>query len=202
MAESKTSICNQSLARFGAKRINDFDDASDTKPEALYCRLFFEQTTKALLKDHYWPFAKARVQLARDTTDPPFQYLYAYLLPSDFLRLIVFYNGSDHVTGKTEYSYELEGKRLLTDEEAVYLRYIRWLPDAGSWDALFTECFVLVLAKKLVLPLAQDTKIKADLDRDLFPLLKQVRAMDRQEQEVIGRNDLRTWREARYSDTA
>jgi hypothetical protein len=50
MAESKTSVCNMSLARFGAIRINDFDDASEAGTSIIYCRLFFDQTAKALMR--------------------------------------------------------------------------------------------------------------------------------------------------------
>lgn len=202
MAESKTSLCNQALARFGAKRINDFDDATDTKPEAIYCRLFFDQTAKALMKDHYWPFAKGRVQLSQDTTSPAFQYTYAFHLPNDFLRLIVVYNGSDLPSGKTYYTYEIQGKRLLTDESAIYLRYVKWVTDVGAWDPLFNECFILLLAQKLTMPLSQDIKLKQDIDKDLQFLMRKVRAMDRQEEQVIGRTDLRALTEARWTDIA
>ena len=196
-----TEVCNMSLARLGAKRINDYEDASDTKVEAIYCRLFYEQTAKALMRSHWWRFAKNRVQLSQDTTDPAFQWTYAYLLPNDFLRSILVYDGSNQPTGETEYDYELEGARLLSDESTVYLKYIRWVSDVPSWDPLFAECMVLSLARKLVIPCSQDLKLKKDIDDDLKPLMRQVRTLDRQEQYHVGRFSLRTWREARYSDT-
>lgn len=197
-----TEVANQALARLGAKRINDYGDSSDTKLEAVYCRLFYEQTAKALIRSHWWRFAKARVQLSQDTNTPAFQWTYAYLLPNDFLRAVIVYDGSDEPDGRTTYTYELEGDKLLCDESSVYLKYIRWVPDVPSWDALFVEVMVLSLAKKLVIPLSQDSKIKADIDRDLIPLMGKVRAMDRQEQERIGRADLRVWKDARWSDIA
>lgn len=202
MAVSTTSTCNQSLARLGATRIADYDDAGDTHPEAIYCRLFYEQTAKALMRSHWWRFAKDRVQLSQDTVVPAFQWAYAYHLPNDFLRAIMVYDGSDLGGGRTYSSYELEGSRLLIDESEVYLKYIRWVSDVPSWDPLFTEVFILVLAKKLCIPLSQDSKIKIDLDNDLVPLMRQVRALDRQEQEQIGRDELRTWNDARFSDIA
>jgi hypothetical protein len=197
-----TEVANQSLARFGAKRINDFDDNSDTKPEALYCRLYYEPTAKALMRSHWWRFAKHRVQLSQDSEAPAFQWTYAYHLPNDFLRAIMVYDGSDLPSGRTYTSYELEGSRLFTDESSVYLKYIRWVSEVPSWDPLFTELMVLSLARKLVIPLSQDAKLKVDIDRDLAVLMRQVRALDRQEQEQIGRTELRTWQDARFSDTA
>lgn len=197
-----TEVCNMALARFGAKRINDYDDVTDTKPEAIYCRLYFEQVAKALMRSHWWGFAKKRVQLSQDTTSPTFQWTYAYLLPSDYLRAILVYDGSDTRYGETDCDYEIEGTRLLSDESEVYLKYIRWVQDVPSWDPLFTECFILFLSRHLVIPMSQDAKLKADIDRDLAVLMRQVRALDRQEEYSVGRNALRTWREARYSDIA
>ena len=190
------------LARFGAKRINSYDDTTDTKMECVQVRLHFDQTARSLIRSHWWRFAKTRVQLSQDTTAPTFQWDYAYSLPADFERAVLVYDGSDNATGATEYDYELEGKKLLTNESEVYLKYIAYVADVGAWDSLFTEVFILTLARKLVIPLSQDTKIKADLDRDLEPLLRQVRAIDRQEEYHVGRYTLRTWREAKYSDIA
>lgn len=199
---STTSICNMALARIGAKRISDYDDSTDTKPEAIYCRLYYEQAAKALQRSHLWRFARHRVQLSLDTTDPVFEWTYAYLLPNDFLRLIAVYDGSDFPDGRTYESFELEGARLLIEEDTVYLKYIRWMSDVTTWDPLFTEVMVLSLAKKLVIPLSQDTDIKADIDKDLEILSRRVRAMDRNEAENIGRTDLKTWNDARCTDIA
>lgn len=201
MAESKTSVANMSLARFGAIRIADFDDPNETGTSLIYCRLFFDQTAKALMRSHWWRFARHRKQLSQDTNTPDFQWTYAYHLPSDFLRHILIYDGSDMPQGRTYVSYELEGQRLLIDESEVYMKYVRWVNDVGLWDPLFIEVMVLQLAQKLCVPLSQDMKIKADIDNSLVPLMSKVRAMDRNEAENVGRDELKTWNDARYSDT-
>jgi hypothetical protein len=197
-----TEICNQALARIGAKRINDFGDSSDNKTEALYSRLFYEQTAKALMRSHFWRFAKDRVQLSQDTVTPSFQWTYQYHLPSDFLRAMLVYDGSDAPDGHTYYTYELEGDKLMTTESTVYLKYIKWVSDVPSWDSLFVEVMVLMLAKKVAMPLTQNVKLKEDIERELEMWMRRVRAMDREEGETIGRYDLLTWNDARYSDRA
>jgi len=199
-SQSTTSVCNQALARIGSKRINDYGDASDNKPEALYCRLFYDQTVRALTRSHLWRFAKARSILSQDTETPAFQWSYSYELPSDFLRAIRIWTNSDLKTGETYYSYELEGTKLLIDESSVNLTYIKWVQDVPSWDTLFTDVLILTLAQKLVIPLSQDIKLKDSINQDLYPLMRQVRALDRQEMESFGRADLLTWRDARWSD--
>jgi hypothetical protein len=200
MATSTTSICNQALARFGARRINSYEDASDSKLEAVYCRLFFEQTAKALIRAHWWRFAKHRVALSQDTTDPAFQWSYAYLLPNDFLRAIGVYDGSNLIDGLTYESYELEGNRLLIEASSVNLKYFRWAPDVTQWDPLFIEVLVLYLAQKLVTPLSQDPKLLVTINNELMPLMRRVRALDRREQAHVGRAELKCWNDAKYTD--
>jgi len=195
-----TEVCNMSLARIGAKRINDFDDASDTKVEAIYCRLFYNKTRDALMRSHLWRFAKARVALSADTVTPAFQWDYQFHLPNDFLRLVSVFDDSDTVDGRPLDSYELEGKMLMMNSSSVNLRYIKQVDDVNEWDPLFLEVFVLAFAKKLIIPLSQDIKLKKDIDDDLYPLLRKVRAMDRNEGTRIGRYALKTWLDARTSN--
>jgi hypothetical protein len=188
-----------SLARIGAKRIADYDDTSEPNPETVYCRIFYEKTRDALLRSHLWRFAKARAALVCAGA-PVFQWDYKYPLPADFLRLISVYDDSDTVDGKPLDSYELEGNMLLIDSATCNLRYIRKVANPDDWDALFMEVYVLSLAKKLVMPLAQDLKLKFDTDRELAILMPKVRAMDRDEGRKIGRYALKLWRDARHTN--
>jgi len=197
---SPTEVCNMALGRFGARRISDFD--TDTSVNAIQCRLQYAQTRRALIRSHWWGFAKTRVQLSQ-TTAPAFQWTYAYLLPSDWLRLIGIYeSGADNPIEESTETWEREGNTIISDMSTVYLRYIRDVEDPNSWDSLFVEVMVLSLARKLVIPLSQDLKMKKDIDDDLIPLMSKVRAMDRTEQEHIGRDELKTWVDARNTNTA
>ena len=202
MALSTTSLCNMALARFGANRINDYGDSSENSMEALYCRLFHDQTIKSLMRSHLWGFAKHRVQLSQNTETPDFQWSYSYALPNDYLRAISIYDGSSLLRGSTTVSWELEGRNLLIDESTVYLRYIRYVSDVTQWDNLFVELGILEMARKLVVPLSQDLKFKEDIDNDWGMLMRRVRALDRQEMEHLGRAELETWIDARYSNIA
>lgn len=190
------------LNKFGARRITNYEDSSDKTNEAIVCRLHFEQTAKSLMRSHWWRFAKTRAILSQDTVSPVFQWTYAYHLPADFLRAIRVYDGSDLVGGQTYDSYELEGTRLLIDASSVNLKYIKWVDNVVLWDPLFVELFILVFARKLIAPLSQDAKLAIPIERELAELMPRIRAMDRQEGEHVGRTELRTWREARFSDYA
>lgn len=200
---TSTEICNFALTRIGCGRIADFTDDTDTSLPVIQCRMHFEQTAKALMRSHFWRFAKKRVQLSQHTDTPAFQWSYKYALPSDFLRMISVYTGSELITGRSKYSWELEGNWLMTDDSTCYIRYIAWISDTGAWDPLFIEVMTLMLARKLCVALTQDVATtKADLDKDLVPLMSKVRALDRNEGEMIGEVERKIWRDARYSDTA
>lgn len=189
------------LGRFGAKRINDYNDATDTVVEAIYCRLHYDQTRRALLRSHWWRFARARATLST-TTAPAFQWTYAFTLPADFLRMIDVHDNSDNPTGSAVETYQLEGNVLMMDSSSCQLRYVRDVTNTGVWDPLFTEVMILQLARKLVIPLSQDFKLKQDIDEDLIPLMRTVKAMDRNEQLHIGRDDLKTWVDGRLTNIA
>ena len=201
------------LARIGGQRITDYNDTTESSKYAIYCRLFYTQTAKSLMRSHLWRFARDRVELSQDTETPDFQYSYQYSLPADFLRHILIYDGSDLPEGKTYVSYEIEGKKLLIDESEVFMKYIKWVESPAEWDPLFIEVLVLQLANKLVIPISGGGKegmaLKADIDAELYGsrrygrrgLMAKVRALDRQEAEQIGRDELKTWVDAVHSDT-
>jgi len=199
--DGPTQICNMALGRIGAKRINDLSDATDTKTEAIQCRLHYAQTRDALMRSHLWRFASHRKQLSEDTDIPAaedFEWDHQFDLPNDFLRLKSIYEDNNTPDRSTYYSYDIEGTKILTNETSVYIRYIRRIIDTSKFDPLFTEVLVLLLADRFIGPLAGgDAKIQAKIDDALKKLMPKVRALDRQEPNTMGRADLGTWNDAR-----
>lgn len=201
MAISNTSICNMALARIGAERINDYGDVSETNLGAIYCRLFYDQTRKALLRSHWWRFAAARAALSESTDAPDFEYDNQFQLPNDFLAKKSLYEDNTTAGNVVIDSYAFEGKLLLTDESSVNLRYIKDVTDPTEFDPLFVELFVLTLAMSLVIPLSKnDGKLRQDIALELVPLMRKVRALDREEADTIRRAERRTWIDARATN--
>jgi hypothetical protein len=201
LALSETHICNMALGRIGAERIVSFDDASEESVEAIQCRLHYAQTRDALIRSHWWRFARARAILSANTTDEPLsEWDYAYDLPTDFLRMKKPYEGV--VSGETEleYTYSLEGKQILSNESSMKIRYIKRVTDPPSFDPLFVEVLVLQLALKMLIPIAgpgRDASImRRELKDDLYGtprqpgLMAMVRALDKEETNTVGRNNL------------
>ena len=197
MAISNTSICNMALGRLGAKRINDYSDSSESSVEAIQCRLHYEQTRDALIRSHEWRCTRCRATLSENATTPDFEWDHAYDLPADFLRMRPVYEGAP-ANENIHYSYALEGKQLLSNEDSIELRYIKKVTDPTEFDPLFIEVLVLQLAIKMVMPLSQDRILRRELHEELWGtpqqkgLMSRVRALDKQETNSQGRNGVTT----------
>jgi hypothetical protein len=59
---TETVICNRSLGKIGATRINNVE--TDTSINAIQCRLHYEPTRDALFRSHKWRVARERIRLA------------------------------------------------------------------------------------------------------------------------------------------
>ena len=191
MALSETKICNLSLSDIGSKRINDFSDDTEDSLQAIQCRLHFEPTRDALLRSHWWRFARARAALSQDATDPAFEWDNQFILPRDFLRFRSIYEESG-TTSKSR-RHTIEGQRLLTNLSAVSLRYIRKVTDVKEFDPLFVQLLVLELDLKLVMPIAgagtKAIQLKESIKDDIKLLMPRVRAVDEDETDTGGRSD-------------
>ena len=192
MALSETIICNMSLARIGAKRINNLD--TGTSPEAIQCRTHYGTTRDSLTRSYSWRFARAREELSEDVVAPDFEWDNQFILPNDFLRFRSIYE-EDGATSKSR-RHSIEGQRLLTNLSAVSLRYIKKVTDPTKFDPLFVEVLVLQLALKLTAGLAKtDPKLKVDIKDNLKPLMAKAQAVNINETDVGGRSD---WNLARH----
>jgi len=199
-------IDNMALNRVGAKVITAAQLAADTEVSPKYCNLHYDQTRRALLRSHWWRFARAREELSTTTT-PDFEWDYAFDLPSDFLRLISVYENNTTASQNTLYSYKLEGSLLLSDQSSCYLRYVKDEETVSNFDPLFIEVLVLQLALKFTYPIAgtgsTGQRLATEIKQELYGrngLMSRARVLDRQEMNTIGRADRKTWNDARVSN--
>jgi hypothetical protein len=186
------------LAKLGAKRINNFEDSTESSPQAVQCRLHFEQTRDALLRSNFWAFASGRAKLSQDTVDPDFEYDSQFILPNDYLAKKSVWSGDG--PRRTNFSYAIEGDRILTNEGEINLRYVKKVTDPTKFDPLFIEVLVLKLALKMTSLAGANTKLSEILGIELRGIMRSVRTFSRQEAENIGRKDLHTWNDARLTN--
>jgi len=160
MAVSKTDICNNAIGRIGAQRIMDIDDQASKS--ARICKNAYEITLREVLRLAPWNFAKDRVQLAELSAAPVFGWAKQYQLPTDFIRMVKF-NDLEAWQDSPDDFFEIEGKRVLTDEETARIEYIKYVDDPNQYDALFTKALVVLLAAEIAVPIRQDEGLAAKM---------------------------------------
>lgn len=173
---SDTDIANHALRLLGQGTIVSLDDGSDTgnKVDDIY-----EDTRDNLLRSHPWNFATKRVQLARSSNAPAFEFDYAYVLPADWLRTIsVHDNDAGH--GTVLYRSELSGTQrvLVSSSDAIYLRYVSQVTDPNLMSVDFRMAFVLSLARDLSISIASSNTMQESFDRQAQRALAKARSTD------------------------
>ncbi len=190
MAYSQTGIINMALGRIGVKRISAINE--DSTP-AIAANAVWEYIRDEVLQVKDWVFAKTRVALAQNTTEPISGYDYAYDLPTDFLRLVrdkkadpavyptgaygYSYTYGDLVITGIKYSYIIETLPigtlcLFTDydnsSDDLFITYIRKVTDPQKYTAAFINALAFRLAAELALQLTEGmTKYQAMMN--LYP---------------------------------
>ncbi len=191
---SETSICKQALGRIGALTIDNVE--TDTTPQAIQCRLHYEQTRDSLIRSYPWRFASGRETLTVSATTPDFEWDFQYPLPGDFMADKSIYEG--RFTANNFRNYALEGNFLLTNESTMEIRYVKKVTDVSKFDPLFVKVFILQLADVLIGPLAGgDPRIQKKIDDAIDKLMPDVRALDGQETNTAGRVESSTWNDAK-----
>jgi len=121
------------LGRIGASIISDYD--TSTTPEAIQCRVHYDQTRDALIRSHWWRFAADRVQIASSVSDPEFEYAYRYPMPDDFLALRSVYQETGTRSNNSYNTYAFEGTDILSnDGSPVRIRYTKRIEDPTKFD--------------------------------------------------------------------
>lgn len=157
MPANDTTICNLALSKFGAKRIQSLDDNS---PEARACKLNYAPTRDEVLRAHRWNFAIKRATLSRLADAPPFGWAAWYQLPSDCLRVLQL-NGWE--THEQRDRWEVEGGRLLTDEDTVQIKYIARVVDGNLYDSIFVKALACKLAAEICRALTGSNALAGEL---------------------------------------
>jgi len=178
---ARIDIFNQAIAELPAKAIQSIDENS---LEARECRRFYPQIVSEMLSGpHDWSFQIRRVALATLANDRPFEWVYAYALPSDMgapIRVIpdlsalglgfpVPIPGEPYaeqwaLTGRYfETPYIIENGILYTNVQTATLEYgINGIDDLVL-TPLTVRAIVLDLASRIAIPVKKDRKIKAEL---------------------------------------
>ena len=171
MAASAVSICSNALLLLGAKPINDFNEDSD---RALLAANLYPLFSRAVLRSHLWNCCIRRVALAPLVDAPVFDFSYQFSLPDDWVRTLqVGQYGA-------EVDFRTEGRKLLSDQNPLYLRYIAHVSE-GDWDDLLVHTMTLGMAAAMAYAITKSTAVVDDTTRKAQIALRQAQAVDGQD---------------------
>jgi len=140
------SICNLALQRLGTKTISSL---SEDTTAGRACNRIYTHARDSELRAHPWSFARTRVKIAADSTDPVFGYNKRYAIPSNSLRVLPT-NGSKSTDLQDD--WQIEGRFILTDSGSpINLIYIKRVTD----ESVFDESFVALLAARIALDVVE-----------------------------------------------
>lgn len=135
---TQKEIADMALARLGQESLSSYD-ANTRNGRAI--RKHYNLAVLGALEDGVWSFATKRQVLSPLSSSPAFGWLYAFELPSDFLKEQIVRDDGD-----AELDYVIEGESLLCDDNVVRLIYTYNNTSISTWSAKFVECLVLKLA--------------------------------------------------------
>lgn len=201
---SDIDLCNRALAEIRARAT--IASLEEVSTEAQNCRLFYDSTRKQLLRSAHWGFARRQVPLSllgtlvAGTSEYPWAYSYEYPARCIKMRYILPSPpvGSDSalvVPGSSwnPYLSPSRANRFLIssiDDDASASRVVLSnvkdaigvftsnVTNVDLFDPLFEEALVKALAAKLVIPLAGEVKMKADLESFAYNAVVSARVAD------------------------
>lgn len=173
---SETDVVNVSLRLIGATPIVSLDDGSVMANTA---DDLYSETRDDLLRTHPWNFATKRVELARSSTDPTFEFDYAYTIPVDWLRTIsVHDNDAGHGTILFREEQVAGQRTIVTSSEEVWLRYVARVTDPNLMAADFRRLLAVSLARDLAIPIVSSNTLRDQFTEEAKRTLARARSAD------------------------
>lgn len=168
---SIVDICNKALDKLGHGPITSLDDGNKA---ANLCTRNWPLIRDQVLRDHPWNFAVKRTVLAPSSNTPAWGFTYQFPLPADFLRLL-------EVRDLSTDDYQVEGRNILANDTALYIRYSYRAEDPNQYDSLFSDTAAVRLAYELCEALTQSNTKKQDLWQEYEDSLTRAKRADGQE---------------------
>ena len=156
---SEVDICNMGLYLLGAEPIASISPPENTD-RARVCFLWYPKSRDAVLRAHNWNFATYRKTISAEVTTPLNGYSYQFVLPTDPYCLRVI-----EVNDDPEAEWVIEGRRLLTDDSTVILKFIAQITNPGLFDPLFIECLAAKLATDLSMPITKSQEVMEAMNK-------------------------------------
>lgn len=176
MSATPVSICSNALLMLGDNPISSFSTGDDAESDrARLAANTWDSARDFVLRKHPWNCAIKRVVLSPDVQAPPFDYAYQFELPGDWLRTLSVGREGERT------AYVAEGRKILMDENACYLRYIFRNDNPATWDASLVFAMTRVMRAIFAYPIAQSGSLEQLIETELAQTMREARAIDGQE---------------------
>jgi len=175
----KIEIINAALSRLGANSIVSLDEGTTEQKLAVNA---WDIARRATLRDHPWNFALTDTELNQVADYTPYEFKYAYRLPSDCVRVMQVYGNP---------TYKRQGQDLLMDLDRCRIKYVKDIVDTTAWDPSFVDLMAQRLAADMAYALSK-SQASADSMFGIYDRkLKAARFIDGTEdvQDPIGNYD-------------
>lgn len=198
---TQLDIINSALANLGCMPLVSPTDTSSK--EANLSNAYYPTCRDYVLREHPWKSCIKRVSLSPLYSPPaptdsngnalfnpnrvPLcdpnslrHWQYAIQLPTDYIGLVL--------TDDDKLPFQMEGKTFLTNEQTVVMRYV-WRATPDYFDPHLCEAISAYLAKKLAMPLVQNTQIFTATQKDYALTLAKAKFHDSRLSRPITQNE-------------
>ena len=175
MSSSAISLCSNALQQLGDDPIASF--ALSEGKRARLCGTLWPQVRDYMLRKHAWPCARKRVILAPEAAAPSFDWGFSFVLPGDWLRTLQ--------VGQRNHrpNFELEGRRIYADTNALHLVYVWRNEDPSSWDSLLCDVASAEMCARLAYPITQSASLAQLKRQEADQMLREAKAIAGQDNE-------------------
>ena len=179
---SSVDIANSALIKLGEATIVTLDDPGVA---GRTMKAQYDIKRKELLRRYPWNFGIKRSALAPDATAPAFGFANRFLVPNDCIKFLGLFDDSDagyrvNYSG-TRIPYKLEGGYILSDENPLYVFYVKDVTDVSLFDPMFFEALAWKLAIEGGLAITNDGDRVAAAVSGYKEIIKEAKSADAME---------------------
>lgn len=173
---SNVEIANIALLILGDETITSL---ADNSARARLANGLLSSVRRQVLRANFWNCAISRAALAQDSATPVHGWDYQYTLPPDCLRVISI--NEDESLADAGDDFKVEGRKLLTNETTVNLRYVKDISNPEEYDPLLYKSIACRLAADMAYAITGSAS-KAEQAEGLYlRVIEEARSADGQE---------------------
>ncbi len=166
---SSVDLCNSALNMIGASNITSFTE--DSKAARL-CNQRYDFIRDKVFRSHNWNCLLTRVVLTPDGTAPSFEFANQFTLPTDPFCLRPMNLDASSIV------YNVEGRKILTDESTINLIYVARILDVNTYDVALMETISIALAADFAYPLTNSVSLGQAMQQKYDKMVSEARFLD------------------------